>query len=336
MSMFSACFITCKTSEETANCGQSLANTLYAKPLTILLSGELGVGKTTFTQGFAKGLGIVDAVVSPTYALEQRYNAFTHIDLYRLSKEQAQNFLLHSEDFQGIRVIEWAERIDPQKIGPHISVHITDQSGKREIRCKFLDELVPETELINQWKQDVRLPRHIQEHSNAVARLCHTLAEALSKDRHWVIRKEALHAAGRTHDILRFVDFVESAKPSKDFQSPEDLARWKELKEKYGPSHEEAGAAFLTEQGFPSIGDIIRTHRGIAANGQSSPRTIEQLILAYADKRVLFDTIVSLDERFDNFMQRYGDGKETASAKKWRETMKNIEKMLFPEGAPVV
>src|SRR5689334_12083419 len=56
----------------------------------IALTGELGAGKTTFTQGFAKGLGIKDKIISPTFVLVRQHKIpssqgiFYHIDLYRL------------------------------------------------------------------------------------------------------------------------------------------------------------------------------------------------------------------------------------------------------------
>jgi len=72
----------------------SLAHTLYNTPVTILLSGELGSGKTTFLNGFSEGLGIVENLQSPTFALEHRHTTanglpFLHIDLYRLSGKEA-------------------------------------------------------------------------------------------------------------------------------------------------------------------------------------------------------------------------------------------------------
>ena len=86
--------------EKTHSAGKSLAHTLYDPQCTILLTGELGAGKTTFLQGFASALGISEPLTSPTFALEQRYQTqnhgeLFHLDLYRLSEKQAQE-LIHS------------------------------------------------------------------------------------------------------------------------------------------------------------------------------------------------------------------------------------------------
>ncbi len=334
MSIFSQCTIKAETSEEMRSIGHSLAQSVDRRDLTILLTGELGVGKTTFTQGFASGLGIKDRVQSPSFALEQRYAGFTHIDLYRLSNEQAVAFLAHSQDAIGIRVIEWAERIDAVSMGPHIHLHLSDSQGTRTITCDFLDEPVPDDAQIDTWITDVRLPRHIQAHIAAVTRIADTLADALIRSRKSMVRREALHAAARTHDLLRFVDF-----PSwngDDLFVPTDLDRaiWKSMRERYGIPHEQSAARFLGERGFAAIGEMVRTHRGVEKNGTVSAKTVEQKLLAYSDKRVMFDQIVSLDERFDDLIKRYGARQESTDAKQWRAAMKCIETELFPRGAP--
>ena len=93
-----------------------LARTLNGDEV-ILLSGELGAGKTVFTKGICRGLGLEDihSVGSPSYTLVNIYQArFTvyHMDLYRLGGE-ADITDLGWEDFlgEGIIVIEWADKI---------------------------------------------------------------------------------------------------------------------------------------------------------------------------------------------------------------------------------
>ncbi len=89
--------ITLPDSRMTQQAGKSLAGTLYTFPVDILLSGELGAGKTTFVSAFASALGVASPVTSPTYALEQRHatvddREFIHIDLYRLAEAEARRF----------------------------------------------------------------------------------------------------------------------------------------------------------------------------------------------------------------------------------------------------
>ena len=81
------------------------------------LSGDLGAGKTQLVKGLARGLGAVDRVHSPTFALLNEYNSgrlpLFHLDLYRLdTREQIAGAGLEPYFYQpaGVTVVEWAER----------------------------------------------------------------------------------------------------------------------------------------------------------------------------------------------------------------------------------
>lgn len=82
------------------------------------LVGELGVGKTLFTQGFAVGLGILDAVSSPTFTIVQEYlegrMPFYHFDVYRIEDVEEMEEIGYDDLFYGTGVclIEWAKRIE--------------------------------------------------------------------------------------------------------------------------------------------------------------------------------------------------------------------------------
>lgn len=85
----------------------------------IALTGELGSGKTTFAQGFARGLGIKDKITSPTFLIIRQYpvpgqkNFFFHIDLYRLENINLNGSGLKEilADSTNIIIIEWADKI---------------------------------------------------------------------------------------------------------------------------------------------------------------------------------------------------------------------------------
>jgi len=87
------------------------------QPLVIALTGNLGSGKTTFVQGFAKGLGIKQRIISPTFILMRKYGEnFYHVDLYRLEgniESEVRNLGIEDiwKDPKNIVVIEWAEKI---------------------------------------------------------------------------------------------------------------------------------------------------------------------------------------------------------------------------------
>lgn len=108
--------IVTNNAQETAQVGEGLVQD-GAKILC--LYGELGSGKTTFAQGFAKGLGIPTRLLSPTFIIVRRYDLpkndlFYHIDLYRLHAKQEIEGLGLSEIFTDPAsriVIEWADRL---------------------------------------------------------------------------------------------------------------------------------------------------------------------------------------------------------------------------------
>lgn len=84
----------------------------------VCLIGDLGVGKTVFTQGFAKGLGIEEPVSSPTFTIVQVYEEgrlpFYHFDVYRISDVEEMDEIGYEEYIygDGVSFIEWADLIE--------------------------------------------------------------------------------------------------------------------------------------------------------------------------------------------------------------------------------
>jgi tRNA threonylcarbamoyladenosine biosynthesis protein TsaE len=84
----------------------------------ICIDGNLGVGKTVFTQGVAEGLGITESVCSPTFTLVQEYHEgripLYHFDVYRISGPWDMDDLGYEEYFygDGVCMIEWGSMID--------------------------------------------------------------------------------------------------------------------------------------------------------------------------------------------------------------------------------
>ena len=99
--------------------GMDLGKSLTAGSV-LLLTGELGSGKTTLVQGLAQGMKIVDSIVSPTFTIINEYFSgrlpLYHLDLYRLTSAEVDDLQLESywsglETELGIVAIEWAERL---------------------------------------------------------------------------------------------------------------------------------------------------------------------------------------------------------------------------------
>ncbi len=83
----------------------------------VCLNGELGVGKTVFTKGLAKGLGVTEDVVSPTFTILQEYRSgcmpLFHFDVYRIEDPDEMNEIGFEEYFfgDGVTVVEWSTLI---------------------------------------------------------------------------------------------------------------------------------------------------------------------------------------------------------------------------------
>ena len=100
----------------------------------VLLSGDLGSGKTAFTQGFAAGLGVTEQVVSPTFTLARDYDGrlrLHHLDVYRLDhlQEAIDLGLAELTDDGGVTVIEWGEVVIPTIPPDYLEVRLSYGEG---------------------------------------------------------------------------------------------------------------------------------------------------------------------------------------------------------------
>lgn len=112
--------------EETQALAQRLAE-LVEPGYTITLEGDLGAGKTTFTQSFAKGLGVKRTVNSPTFTIMKQYNGrlpLNHLDVYRLADSEED--LGWDEIFFGeaVTVVEWAHLIEEELPTERLAISI--------------------------------------------------------------------------------------------------------------------------------------------------------------------------------------------------------------------
>jgi len=123
--------------EATFELGRRIARSLTGAA-TILVSGDLGAGKTVFAKGIAAGLGIDPAdVTSPSFTLINVHTGrlkLYHIDLYRLESSGCAGLGLEEifEDPQGVVVIEWAERLPwPPKPSVRVQFEYVDDNSRR-------------------------------------------------------------------------------------------------------------------------------------------------------------------------------------------------------------
>src|SRR5699024_7809029 len=118
-----------RSPEETFQLGEELGR--KAVPGQVFtLTGDLGVGKTVFTQGLARGLGIEEPVSSPTFTIVQVYGEgrlpFYHFDVYRIEDIDEMEEIGYEDCFygEGVCLIEWAEKIEELLPGKRKSITI--------------------------------------------------------------------------------------------------------------------------------------------------------------------------------------------------------------------
>lgn len=127
------------TLADTQALGTQLGQNLPAG-IIVLLEGDLGSGKTTLVQSLGQGLGIMDAIVSPTFTLINEYHEgrlpLYHLDLYRLPPKEVSALYLESYwqgvDFPlGIVAIEWPERL-PEPPEHYLKIQLRYQETGRQ------------------------------------------------------------------------------------------------------------------------------------------------------------------------------------------------------------
>lgn len=142
------------SSDETKRLGEDVAQILAGRKgrraaLVVALQGDLGAGKTTFVQGFLKGLGIKKRATSPTFVIMRRYKIphppsairhlfLHHMDAYRLRKPEdvtPLGFEKILNNPQNILLVEWPENI--RGALPRSAVEIKFQHGKKENERKI-------------------------------------------------------------------------------------------------------------------------------------------------------------------------------------------------------
>ena len=116
--------------EETEHIGEELGRTLHAGSV-VAYRGGLGMGKTAFTRGLARGLGCCGRVTSPTFTIVNEYSGdipLFHFDMYRLGGED-ELFDIGWEDYLtrgGVIAVEWSERVEDalDEVEKLIRIHI--------------------------------------------------------------------------------------------------------------------------------------------------------------------------------------------------------------------
>ena len=130
-----------RTADDTRAAGAALAPFLRPRDV-VVLTGELGAGKTTFVQGVAAGLGATEHVASPTFMLVREYVSgrvpLAHVDLYRLDREQdvIDLALDELEDGERVLLVEWGDPVAELLADDRLRIELVgiDPTGADETR----------------------------------------------------------------------------------------------------------------------------------------------------------------------------------------------------------
>ncbi|WP_281884570.1 tRNA (adenosine(37)-N6)-threonylcarbamoyltransferase complex ATPase subunit type 1 TsaE [Paenibacillus sp. YYML68] len=120
---------------DTAALAERLAS-LFRPGTVIALDGDLGAGKTTFSQAVAKAIGVPGIVNSPTFTIIKEYEGtqfpFYHMDVYRLSMEEADELGLDDYFYgEGVTLVEWASLIEELLPPERLSIYLEHLGGER-------------------------------------------------------------------------------------------------------------------------------------------------------------------------------------------------------------
>ena len=115
--------------------GQSIGEKLRSGDI-LVLSGDLGAGKTTLTKGIARGLEVQQMIKSPTYTIVREYEGrlpLYHLDVYRIGNDPDS---IDLDDYlygDGVTVIEWGELLDDRLLGDYLTLFIEKSGDGRQL-----------------------------------------------------------------------------------------------------------------------------------------------------------------------------------------------------------
>ena len=165
---------------------------------------------------------------------------------------------------------------------------------------------IPSRENCYRLIREMHMMENIVRHSLQVCRVAELLVQQLGENGR-TLNRDLVQAAALLHDITKTRSLTT------------------------GEKHSESGCDLLVDRGYTEVGDIVRQHVKLDTYFESDTPS-EAEIVNYADKRVLHDRIVSLDERMAYILERYGVTPEYRARLRWLWEISNLqEKRIFAE-----
>ncbi|WP_445661769.1 tRNA (adenosine(37)-N6)-threonylcarbamoyltransferase complex ATPase subunit type 1 TsaE [Bacillus sp. FSL K6-2971] len=131
---------TTKGADETKRIAAALAKLVMPGDV-LTLEGDLGAGKTTFSKGFAEGLGITRIVNSPTFTIIKEYTdgrlPLYHMDVYRMEDAEEDIGLEEYFEGEGVCLVEWAHLIGPQLPSSYLKIEMLRTEREEERHLTF-------------------------------------------------------------------------------------------------------------------------------------------------------------------------------------------------------
>jgi tRNA threonylcarbamoyl adenosine modification protein YjeE len=354
----------------------------------LFLKGEIGAGKTTFTRFFSEELGGKNGS-SPTFSLIEKRDlpeniVLLHGDFYRADvsrveeivdeyQEIAEDIQKNTPEKQVIWVLEWfPPKLIPEFFGEipkifleffHPLSNTFENHDTRNISVYFENPFAVCSTDVQNFLGKYQTPVHIQKHSEMVQKVALGVGRQLQKNK-IPIDIDLIKNAALLHDALKYVDFplYSSANPKdaeryQEAVTPEKIAIWKQVREKYLHTHHaDAIAEILDTHSFFATAQVIRSHKTssifLHKNPEKNPKTNrekngeknreeekdektgyetfswEEKVLYYADKRALHDTFVSVQERLVDGSKRY----QQEASPELNEKVFLLEKILETAG----
>lgn len=149
--------LTLETLQDTARLAEIVAAHLRPRDM-ILLAGEMGAGKTTFTQSFGRALGVTEPITSPTFNLLHNYGtgrmALHHADLYRLERtgELTDLGLDELQDSGGVVIVEWGDIVGDD-LGDALIIKISHSEDVDKVESRTVEIDLRGAQWANRWQK---------------------------------------------------------------------------------------------------------------------------------------------------------------------------------------